>query len=75
MAKITKTQQQGIGFMLMWSNDFIQALHHGKDLQRMDWYAKKAVEQCEELGMDAAAVLGDAYVSCANRYKNKRRAA
>ena len=74
MAKITKTQQEKIGFLLMWSNDFMQALHHGKDLQRMDWYAKMAVEQCEELGMDAAAVLGDAYVTCANRYNNRRAA-
>lgn len=75
MAKITKTQQQGIGFLVMWANDFTQALHHGKNPQHMDWYAKMAVDQCEELGMDAAAVLGDAYVTCANRYKNTPRAA
>lgn len=74
MAKITKTQQEKIGFLLMWSNDFMQALHHGKDLQRMNFYAHMAVEQCEELGMDAAAVLGDAYITCANRYNNRRAA-
>ena len=75
MAKITKTQQEQIGFMVMWSNDFNQALHHNKNTQHMDWYAKMAVDQCEELGMDAAKVLGDAYVTCANRYKNTPRAA
>ena len=74
MAKITKTQQEKIGFMLMWSNDFIQALHHDKNLHRMDWYAKMAVQECEELGMDAAAVLGEAYITCANRYNNRRAA-
>ena len=74
MAKITKTQQQQISFMVMWANDFVEALHHAKNPQRMDWYAKMAVEQCEELGMDAAKVLGDAYVTCANRYKNRRAA-
>ena len=74
MAKITKTQQQQIGFMLMWSNDFMQALHYGKNLQRMNWYAMMAVEQCEELGMDAIEVLGEAYVTCANRCKNRRAA-
>ena len=74
MAKITKTQQETIGFMLMWSNCFIQALHHGKDLQRMNWYAHMAVKECNELGIDAAATLGDAYIECANRYNNRRAA-
>lgn len=75
MAKITKRQQEQIGFMVMWANDFAQALHHNKTPQRMDWYAKMAVDECEALGIDAAAVLGDACVTCANRYKTTQRAA
>ena len=74
MAKITKTQQQKIGFMLMWSNNFMQALHYDKNIHSMDFYAHMAVQECEQLGMDVAAVLGDAYITCANRYNNRRAA-
>lgn len=74
MAKITKTQQETIGFMLMWSGSFIRALHHDYNDKNLDWYAHMAVKECNELGMDAAAVLGDAYITCANRYNNRRAA-
>lgn len=74
MAKITKTQQETIGFVLMWSNCFMRALHHNHNDNKLDWYAHMAVKECNELGMDAAAVLGDAYITCANRYNNRRAA-
>jgi len=68
MAKITKRQEEAIGFMVMWANDFHAAIHFDYQVDLLDFYAKMAVDHCQDLGLDVDKVLGSAMRHCAERY-------
>lgn len=86
MAKISKKQQQTIGFMVMWAKDFAEALNmanvpnidddeFAKLIDKRDWYAHMAVSECEAAGMDPLIVLNEAMVRCADYYRANKEAA
>ena len=70
MAKISKRQEETIAFMVMWANDFHAAIHHEHNIDMLDFYAKMAVDHCEDLELDVDKVLGSAMRHCAERYKS-----
>lgn len=77
---MNKQQQEQLGFMFMWSNDWAVALDLAcrdtlavGDIERhkidnLDWYAFMARKECLELGLDPEITLQPALIKCADRW-------